>query len=159
MCCPYLSCTKLHIPSIKTDDRRIIIFGKDEYKFDKATLNSVQERRNHLRWADDEDDEEEGVCIQGGTIYREGSAMSSSTLCSYCYCIEGREKCVKPKCLLPLKGCEPVFVDSTCCPIRYNCDGKLSSPKYSTKSANTINHVENKHFLRYSNRGQRSNGN
>jgi hypothetical protein len=161
MCCPYLSCTKLHIPAIKTDDRRIIIFGKDEYKLDKGALNSVQQRTNHLRWADDEEDDdhvEEEVCIKDGTIYRSGSAMSSSTLCSYCYCLNGREKCVRPKCVMPLKGCQPIFVDSTCCPIRYDCGGKLTAAKNVTKSPNTVDQVSNKHFLRMMKRGQRSNG-
>lgn len=32
--------------------------------------------------------------------------MSSSSLCSYCYCIAGKPKCVKPKCMLRQAGCE-----------------------------------------------------
>ncbi|CAG9760463.1 unnamed protein product [Ceutorhynchus assimilis] len=47
--------------------------------------------------------------------------MHSSSLCEYCYCLAGKQVCVKPKCLLPSDGCSPVFEKNSCCPIRYNC--------------------------------------
>lgn len=61
------------------------------------------------------------ACIANGTIYGPGSAMDSSTQCEYCYCLGGRQECVKPKCLLPLEGCTPVYETHSCCPVRYNC--------------------------------------
>lgn len=36
--------------------------------------------------------------------------MSSSSLCSYCYCIAGKPKCVKPKCMLRQAGCEVSYM-------------------------------------------------
>lgn len=79
--------------------------------------------------------------------------MSTSSLCSYCYCIGGKQKCIKPKCLLASPGCEPIFIDSTCCPIRYDCGiNKTWSTKiYKPKSVN-------KHYLRSQSRTQRSRG-
>lgn len=75
--------------------------------------------------------------------------MSTSTLCSYCYCIGGQQKCIKPKCILASPGCQPVYIDSTCCPIRYDCGGK---------SKNNLLISGNKHYLRANSRTQRSRG-
>lgn len=97
------------------------------------------------------------VCVHNGTVYRSGSAMSTSSLCSYCYCIGGRQKCIKPKCLLPAKGCEPVMVDSACCPIRYDCSGNGATKARFQKKQNKPR-SENKHYLRMTSRAQRSRG-
>lgn len=98
------------------------------------------------------------MCIHNGTVYRSGSAMTTSSLCSYCYCIGGKEKCVEPKCILPTKGCEPIFIDSSCCPIRYDCTpNKTIKAKYNTKTNRRRN--GNKHYLRMTSRMQRSRGN
>lgn len=117
------------------------------------------------------------VCVKNGTVYKSGSAMSSSNLCSYCYCIGkwfcilfffisslffiispltgGTEKCVKPKCMLPVEGCKPIFVDSTCCPVRYDC-----SSKQTGKSSQEVRYrkTSNKHYMRMSQRLQRNHG-
>ncbi|XP_036327863.1 mucin-5AC isoform X2 [Rhagoletis pomonella] len=95
------------------------------------------------------------VCVKNGTVYKSGSAMSSSNLCTYCYCIGGTEKCVKPKCMLPVEGCKPIFVDSTCCPVRYDCTSKPSG-----KSSQEVRYrkTSNKHYLRMSQRLQRNRG-
>lgn len=63
------------------------------------------------------------VCVQNGTIYQSGSAMTTSSLCSYCYCINGKQKCVKPKCQLPQapSHCSPVYMEGSCCPLKYDC--------------------------------------
>lgn len=88
--------------------------------------------------------------------------MVSSTLCSYCYCINGRQQCVKPKCALPSQKCAPVFVDSACCPIRYDCSGKTpikNAELATTESANHVRRINNKHYQRMAERrGYRSNG-
>lgn len=117
------------------------------------------------------------VCVVNGTIYKSGSAMTSSSLCSYCYCIAGRQKCVQPKCLLASPGCEPIYSDSTCCPIRYDCtkkkrpvaaaddsfDGFADSERAigdalpPRSKPNTVHH-SNKHYLRTKMRKQRSRG-
>jgi hypothetical protein len=60
-------------------------------------------------------------CVVNGTRYAEGSAMSSSTLCEYCYCVRGKQQCVKPQCEMPLKGCTPKYRALTCCPVSYDC--------------------------------------
>ncbi|RZF34072.1 hypothetical protein LSTR_LSTR013652 [Laodelphax striatellus] len=60
-------------------------------------------------------------CVHNGTVYAEGSAMSTSSLCEYCYCIKGQQHCVKPQCVLAMPGCQPVFTKHSCCPIKYNC--------------------------------------
>lgn len=97
------------------------------------------------------------VCIHNGTVYRSGSAMSTSSLCSYCYCIGGRQKCVKPKCLLPTDGCKPILIDTSCCPIRYDCSGNGTiKAQYRFKQHRRRN--ENLHYLRMTSRMQRSRG-
>lgn len=95
--------------------------------------------------------------------------MTSSSLCSYCYCIAGRQKCVQPKCLLASPGCEPIYSDSTCCPIRYDCTKKTAAAaadssiahtddiSASAKPSNVVHH-SNKHYLRTKMRTQRSRG-
>lgn len=99
------------------------------------------------------------VCVYNGTVYRSGSAMGTSTLCNYCYCIEGRQKCIQPKCTLPAKGCEPILIDSSCCPIRYDCtEKKILKATYNTKYNRRRNGNGNKHYLRMTSRMQRSRG-
>lgn len=100
------------------------------------------------------------MCVHNGTIYRTGSAMSTSSLCSYCYCIGGKQKCVQPKCLITSPGCVPVFIDSSCCPIRYDCK-EVATGGVSTTSLQpkTIQYrIENKHYNRMRSRAQRSRG-
>lgn len=78
------------------------------------------------------------VCVENGTIYQTGSAMTTSSLCSYCYCINGKQKCVKPKCLLPKAPthCSPIYIEGSCCPIKYDCNGKAKNITYSTNKWN-----------------------
>lgn len=80
--------------------------------------------------------------------------MSTSSLCSYCYCIGGKQKCVRPKCLLSSPGCVPVFIDSSCCPIKYNCGTDSSS----TPKTSSYYRIENKHYNRMRSRAQRNRG-
>lgn len=97
------------------------------------------------------------VCVHNGTVYRSGSAMSTSSLCSYCYCFNGQQKCIKPKCLLPAPGCRPILSDSSCCPIRYDCDNNAAIHNELQPSA-TLRRSNNKHYLRLMSRTQRSRG-
>lgn len=59
--------------------------------------------------------------------------MDSSSQCEYCYCLGGQQRCVKPRCLLPIEGCTPIYENHTCCPIHYNC----TQPVLPTKSTTT----------------------
>lgn len=97
------------------------------------------------------------VCVHNGTVYRSGSAMSTSSLCSYCYCIGGKQKCVKPKCLLPTEGCEPILIDTSCCPIRYDCSGN-GTIKAQYRPKQHRRRSDNLHYLRMTSRMQRSRG-
>ncbi|KAI4488581.1 hypothetical protein M0802_011471 [Mischocyttarus mexicanus] len=60
-------------------------------------------------------------CLYEGVRYGPGSAMKGSRRCEYCYCISGARRCIRPKCLLPLPGCIPLYTPHSCCPIAYNC--------------------------------------
>ncbi|XP_050545705.1 uncharacterized protein LOC126907984 isoform X2 [Daktulosphaira vitifoliae] len=60
-------------------------------------------------------------CTINGTIYAEGSAMDSSSICEYCYCFKGQQHCVSPRCSLVVPGCTAIYNKHTCCPVRYNC--------------------------------------
>lgn len=57
--------------------------------------------------------------------------MMGSRRCEYCYCISGARKCIRPKCLLPLPGCTPLYAPHSCCPVAYNCtrECSLHSPR------------------------------
>lgn len=98
------------------------------------------------------------MCIHNGTVYRSGSAMSTSSLCSYCYCFNGQQKCIKPKCFLPTEGCRPVLSDSSCCPIRYDCSENAAAVDKLQKSSQNLRRSDNKHYLRLISRTQRSRG-
>lgn len=125
-CCPYMSCSKYHITFYKNNDRRTVQYGDSYNRLEDNSASKDVIGKN--RRSDDEFiPEENEVCIEDGTVYKSGSAMSSSSLCSYCYCINGRQKCVRPKCQLPPSDCEPIFVDTSCCPIRYDCGKKKNS--------------------------------
>ncbi|XP_068150617.1 mucin-4 [Drosophila tropicalis] len=150
-CCPYLSCARLDA-FYKIPTKRRIIAYLDHYEresIDRVVNDNMLQRRS------DDSDVDLFVCVKNGTVYKSGSAMSSSNLCSYCYCIGGTEKCVKPKCMLPVDGCKPIFVDSTCCPVRYDCSSKTSG-----KSSQEVRYrkTSNKHFQRMSQRLQRNRG-
>ncbi|KAH8338700.1 hypothetical protein KR074_005224 [Drosophila pseudoananassae] len=167
-CCPYLSCARLDA-FYKIPTKRRIIAYLDHYEresIDRVVNDNMLQRRS------DDSDTDLFVCVKNGTVYKSGSAMSSSNLCSYCYCIKkdyindffellpyslpgGTEKCVKPKCMLPVEGCKPIFVDSTCCPVRYDCSSKTSG-----KSSQEMRYrkTSNKHFQRMSQRLQRNRG-
>ncbi|XP_011688445.1 PREDICTED: kielin/chordin-like protein [Wasmannia auropunctata] len=60
-------------------------------------------------------------CLHDGIRYGSGSAMMGSRRCEYCYCISGSRRCLRPKCLLPLPGCTPLYAPHSCCPVAYNC--------------------------------------
>ncbi|XP_052864560.1 uncharacterized protein LOC128271160 [Anopheles cruzii] len=159
-CCPYLQCSKLNLAVKNHGDRKKIHF-LDYYE--KAAQERLENPNSYLRRSDDDEVEDNGACIVNGTVYKSGSAMVSSSLCSYCYCINGRQKCVKPKCALPSQKCAPVFIDSTCCPIRYDCSGKSpvknNALEASTASPNHVRRINNKHYQRMAERrGYRSNG-
>uniref|UniRef100_A0A1I8PV98 VWFC domain-containing protein n=1 Tax=Stomoxys calcitrans TaxID=35570 RepID=A0A1I8PV98_STOCA len=150
-CCPYLSCARLDAFYKIPATRRIIAY-LDHYEresIDRVVNDNMLQRRS------DDTEVDLYVCVKNGTVYKSGSAMSSSNLCSYCYCIGGTEKCVKPKCMLPLEGCKPIFVDSTCCPVRYDC-----STKQTGKSSQEVRYrkTSNKHYMRMSQRLQRNRG-
>ncbi|KAK9497001.1 hypothetical protein O3M35_012798 [Rhynocoris fuscipes] len=72
-------------------------------------------------------------CILNGTVYGEGSAMVTSSLCEYCYCIKGKQHCVRPQCLLTVPGCYPQYNKHSCCPTKYNCSN-LSNQTASTST-------------------------
>ncbi|XP_050310138.1 uncharacterized protein LOC126746079 isoform X2 [Anthonomus grandis grandis] len=99
--------------------------------------NSIESREGsdmNLDMTSDHQPLYKNACISNGSIYSPGSAMHSSSLCEYCYCLAGKQVCVKPKCLLPIDGCNPVFEENSCCPVRYNCTSLVTeaAPKELT---------------------------
>ncbi|KAL5282087.1 hypothetical protein ACFFRR_005381 [Megaselia abdita] len=151
-CCSYLSCSrkKIHIPK-----KRLISYLD---RFDKESIDRIINSNINHRRSDDADDPTDEICIKNGTVYKSGSAMMSSGICTYCYCIGGQRKCVKPKCILPIYefGCKPIFVDSTCCPVRYDCNTK-SIGKSNLLEGN-YKRTTNKHYERMFQRLERNRG-
>ncbi|XP_018336854.1 uncharacterized protein LOC108745218 [Agrilus planipennis] len=63
--------------------------------------------------------------------------MTSSTFCEHCFCIGGQQRCIRPKCLLQIQGCQPVYEDYSCCPVRYDC-----TIKHQVLPPSQRNHIE-----------------
>ncbi|XP_019771949.2 uncharacterized protein LOC109545606 [Dendroctonus ponderosae] len=102
--------------------------------------NSVEARAEphaNLDVPSDENNLYENACISNGSIYGSGSAMHSSSMCEYCYCLSGKQVCVKPKCLLFIEGCQPIYETSSCCPVRYNCTRTLTTLQVATQKPST----------------------
>ncbi|XP_022666917.1 uncharacterized protein LOC111252772 isoform X4 [Varroa destructor] len=85
-----------------------------------------------------------GACHSDGAWFMEGSAMlpprrtangdanlTSNIIfqgCSFCYCLRGRRRCVRPRCALRVPGCTPRYAHpNDCCPAAYNCSGKRNA--------------------------------
>uniref|UniRef100_A0A1B0DCZ8 Uncharacterized protein n=1 Tax=Phlebotomus papatasi TaxID=29031 RepID=A0A1B0DCZ8_PHLPP len=148
-CCPHMTCRKFNSKPLTETDRRVVNFLNDfesEQKIIQQKYGDLSDgNSNFLRRSESTEDENDNICIQNGTIYMPGSAMTSSSLCSYCYCIGGKQKCVKPKCLLPaLADCTPVFIESNCCPVRYDC----SERKSIKNNLPPRKKITNKHYMR-----------
>ena len=48
--------------------------------------------------------------------------------CDLCYCIRNHTACVMQECSLKVEGCEPVYLEGVCCPVKYLCvDGSVVS--------------------------------
>ena len=46
--------------------------------------------------------------------------------CDLCYCIRNHTACVMQECSLKVEGCEPVYLEGVCCPVKYLCvDGSV----------------------------------
>ena len=41
--------------------------------------------------------------------------------CELCYCIRNHTACVRQECDLRVPGCEPIYQDGVCCPVKYRC--------------------------------------
>ncbi|XP_077282952.1 uncharacterized protein LOC143908965 [Arctopsyche grandis] len=78
-------------------------------------------------------------CITNGTLYASGSAMWTDRPCEYCYCIAGKERCVRPRCLPSPDGCAPRRAPHSCCPVRYECIHEYP-PSSTTTMSSTISH-------------------
>ncbi|GBP32030.1 Extracellular matrix protein FRAS1 [Eumeta japonica] len=71
-------------------------------------------------------------CVEAGTVYAEGSPLASSTECERCFCLGGRRRCVRPRCLTPPAGCGAAPAAGACCPQRYYCQHHNASALSST---------------------------
>ncbi|XP_059061263.1 mucin-2 [Achroia grisella] len=68
------------------------------------------------------------ACVEGGSVYSAGSAMSSSTACEQCFCLGGGRRCVRPRCLPPPPGCRARPAPGACCPQKYYCNHISTKP-------------------------------
>ena len=41
--------------------------------------------------------------------------------CELCYCIRNSTVCVMQECTLKVDGCDPIYQDGVCCPVKYMC--------------------------------------
>lgn len=64
------------------------------------------------------------ACLINGSLYSEGSALSSSSLCEFCYCVQGQQRCIKPHCAAPEESCIPSYSEHSCCPTHYDCSAE-----------------------------------
>ncbi|XP_021916025.1 uncharacterized protein LOC110828042 isoform X2 [Zootermopsis nevadensis] len=108
-CCPELICKDGGTLKKKLDGRSDLIPGGTDTKTD-------------------------GACVANGTVYAEGSAMHTSGLCDYCYCIRGNQQCTQPQCLLSLEGCTPGYRALSCCPTHYDCSEAIAADTTTTST-------------------------
>ena len=69
-----------------------------------------------------------GGCDIDGEFYMDGMKIPSdpSNPCDLCYCIRNHTSCVMQECQLRVEGCQPIFVDGVCCPVKYICGKYLA---------------------------------
>lgn len=133
-CCPELICTGKYMTCRKSNN----------YKHLKQSFSDYPHGGNRIEARSDDEvdiydnDNYGNACISNGSIYGPGSAMSTSSLCEYCYCLHGKQRCVKPRCLLPMKGCTPIYESHTCCPVRYNCTHLSEITSTTTRTTEDI---------------------
>jgi hypothetical protein len=62
-------------------------------------------------------------CEIDDQYYADGAQVPSDPRnpCDLCYCIRNQTACVKQECLLTVDGCEPIYQEGVCCPVRYVC--------------------------------------
>ncbi|XP_068241038.1 serine-rich adhesin for platelets-like [Palaemon carinicauda] len=62
-------------------------------------------------------------CTVEGRYYPDGAQVPGvpNKPCELCYCIRNHTACVMQECILKVNGCDPVFEDNICCPVRYKC--------------------------------------
>jgi hypothetical protein len=71
-----------------------------------------------------------GGCDIDGEFYMDGMKIPSdpNSPCDLCYCIRNNTACVLQECSLKVQGCEPVYLDGVCCPVKYLCEDGLLLP-------------------------------
>uniref|UniRef100_A0A0P6FXA3 Cell wall protein DAN4 n=1 Tax=Daphnia magna TaxID=35525 RepID=A0A0P6FXA3_9CRUS len=113
-CCP-----KLHCPGAHSGGNRL--FRKDPTGQVGAWKVREDLRKRLVKHLAKSGSDKQG-CVDSGTLYADGSAMMTSSTCEYCFCLKGKQTCVKPRCAEPeLEGCTPRFRDLACCPTHYDC--------------------------------------
>ncbi|KAI9554009.1 hypothetical protein GHT06_019281 [Daphnia sinensis] len=113
-CCP-----KLHCPGAHSGGNRL--FRKDPTGQVGAWKVREDLRKRLVKHLARNGSDKQG-CVDSGTLYADGSAMMTSSTCEYCFCLKGKQTCVKPRCAEPeLEGCTPRFRDLACCPTHYDC--------------------------------------
>ncbi len=86
---------------------------------------------------DTDKDKETGLTIpkQGcdidGESYMDGMQIPKNPAepCELCYCIRNYTACVMQECSLKVPGCEPVYEEGVCCPVKYMCGKFLREVK------------------------------
>ncbi|XP_046639881.1 uncharacterized protein LOC124321009 isoform X3 [Daphnia pulicaria] len=114
-CCP-----KLHCPTTGgTSGNRLL---RKDYTGQVSAWKVREDLRKRLVKHLARSGTDKHGCVDAGTLYADGSAMMTSSTCEYCFCLKGKQTCVKPKCAEPeLEGCTPRFRDLACCPTHYDC--------------------------------------
>ena len=71
-----------------------------------------------------------GGCDIDGEFFMDGMKIPTDPAnpCDLCYCIKNNTACVMQECTLKVEGCEPVYVEGVCCPVKYIC-GKICCKK------------------------------
>ncbi|XP_037077918.1 kielin/chordin-like protein [Pollicipes pollicipes] len=63
-------------------------------------------------------------CQVDGQYYADGAQVPSdpNEPCDVCYCIRNHTACVQQECTMRVPGCQPIYAEGICCPVRYVCD-------------------------------------
>ncbi|KAL1451514.1 hypothetical protein WDU94_005881 [Cyamophila willieti] len=116
-CCPVITCPEVPVQLITS-----------------STTTELPASTTAVGYVDDY-----GCTMEDNKFYADGAKVPSNPdkPCELCYCIRNKTACVMLECTLQIEGCQPVYEEGVCCPVRYDCDQPAQLDDGSSSTAGT----------------------
>uniref|UniRef100_A0A8D9B877 VWFC domain-containing protein n=2 Tax=Cacopsylla melanoneura TaxID=428564 RepID=A0A8D9B877_9HEMI len=116
-CCPVITCPEVPVQLITS-----------------STTTELPASTTAVGYVDDY-----GCTMEDNKFYADGAKVPSNPdkPCELCYCIRNKTACVMLECTLQIEGCQPVYEEGVCCPVRYDCDQPAQLDDASSSTAGT----------------------